>query len=165
MSSNDHSAQNCLNLPADQVENNFDPMRNPNNNDNNNINYLSNPCNIVPQNTFEFYLPLPNDTVYRVIYTQVHSFEIATLLNNSVDISNIPDSHFPHHQNIQSLIRQQIYQRTQQTQHIYQPQQQSRTYETMPNSQVYSNNNTYNNLIPSNEDTTEDTRYTHTTNQ
>jgi hypothetical protein len=149
-----NSAQDYSNLPEDQVGNNFVPMQNPNNNDDNNINYLSNPSYI---DTFEFYLPLPNDTVYRVTYTRLHSLEIATLLNKGV-----------HHQNVQ---RQQICQQVQQ--HIHQPQQQSQTYDTIPNSQVdmtpsnsqvYSSNNIYNNVIPSNEAITEDTGYNYTTN-
>jgi hypothetical protein len=150
MSSHDHSAQDYLNLPGDQ--DNFVPMQIPNNNDDN-VNYHP--------TTFVFYLPLPNDTIYRVTYTQLHSFEIATLLNNG-------DSHFPHHQNIQGLIRQQIYQRVQQ-----QPQQQSQTYDIIPNSQVdmipsnsqvNSNNNISNYMIPSNEAISENTDTTNYTN-
>jgi hypothetical protein len=94
---------------------------------------ISNPNNTVPPTTFEFYLPLPNDTIYRVTYTKLHSFEIATLLNNGVDISHIPSSHFSYHQDVQNSIRQQIHQRVQ---HIYQPQQQSQTFDTIPNFQV-----------------------------
>ncbi|CAB5378134.1 hypothetical protein RhiirA5_419520 [Rhizophagus irregularis] len=154
--SNDRSAQDYLSLPEDQVGNSFVPTRIPNNNDNS-INYhvgISNSNNTVPSNTFEFYLPLPNDTIYRVTYTQLHSFEISTLLNNGVDTSHIPDSHFPYHQNVQSFIRQQIHQRVQ---YIYQPQQPSQTFDTIPNfqldmmppnSQVNTNDS---NAIPSNE--------------
>lgn len=167
MSSNDCSTQDYLHLPEDQVGNNFVPMRIPNNNDNS-INYhvgIYNSNDTVPSNTFEFYLPLPNDTIYRVIYTQLHLFEISTLLNNGVDTSHIPDSHFPYHQNVQNFISQQIQQRVQQ-QHVYQPQQQSQIYNTIPNSQVdmippnsqvYSNNNIYNN--PSDEAISENAGY------
>uniref|UniRef100_U9SVX6 Uncharacterized protein n=1 Tax=Rhizophagus irregularis (strain DAOM 181602 / DAOM 197198 / MUCL 43194) TaxID=747089 RepID=U9SVX6_RHIID len=133
--SNDRSAQDYLSLPEDQVGNSFVPIRIPNNNDNS-INYhvgIYNSNDTVPSNTFEFYLPLPNDTIYRVIYTQLHLFEISTLLNNGVDTSHIPDSHFPYHQNVQSFIRQQIHQRVQ---YIYQPQQPSQTFDTIPNFQL-----------------------------
>jgi hypothetical protein len=157
--SNDRSAQDYLSLPEDQVGNSFVPIRIPNNNDNSINNHvgISNSNNTVPSNTFEFYLPLPNDTIYRVTYTQLHSFEISTLLNNGVDTSHIPDSHFPYHQNVQSFIRQQIHQRVQ---YIYQPQQPSQTFDTIhtipnfqldmmpPNSQVNTNDS---NVIPSNE--------------
>lgn len=157
MSSSDRSAQDYLSLPEDQVENSFVPMRIHNNNENSSINFhveISNSNNTLSPKTFEFYLPLPNDTIYRITYTQLHSFEIATLLNNGVDISHIPDSHFPYHQNVQSFIRQQIHQRVQ---YIHQPQQRSQTFDTIPNfqldmvppnSQVNMNDS---NVIPSNE--------------
>ncbi|CAB4486539.1 hypothetical protein RhiirA5_418106 [Rhizophagus irregularis] len=176
MSSNDCSTQDYLHLPEDQVGNNFVPMRIPNNNDNS-INYhvgISNSNDTVPSDTFEFYLPLPNDTIYRVTYTKLRVFEIATLLNNGGDISHIPDSYFPYHQNGQGFIHQQTHQQVQQHihqqvhQHIHQLQQQSQTYDTISNpqvdmiplnSQVNTNNNTYNNVIHSNEAISENTRY------
>ena len=54
----------------------------------------------------EFYLPLPP----RVRYTALQLIEVAQLLNNGIDLSHISDHQFPHHHNIQSLIRQQIQQ-------------------------------------------------------
>lgn len=170
MSSNDHSAQDYLNLPEAQVGNSSVPMPIPNNNDNN-INYhvgISNPNNTVPPKTFEFYLPLSDDTIYQVTYTRLRSLDIARLLNNGVDKSHIPDSHFPLHQNVESIIRQQIHQRVQ---HIYQPQQQSQAYEIIPNSQAdmlplnspVNSNNIYENVIPSNEAISEDIGYTNQT--
>ncbi|CAB4433585.1 unnamed protein product [Rhizophagus irregularis] len=128
MSSNDHSAQDYLNLPEAQVGNSSVPTLIPDNNDNN-INYhvgISNSNNTVTSDTFEFYLPLPNDTIYRI------------------------------HQRVQ---------------YIYQPQQPSQTFDTIPNSQaemlppnsqVYSNN-IYENVIPSNETISEDIEYTNQT--
>ncbi|PKY49752.1 hypothetical protein RhiirA4_465861 [Rhizophagus irregularis] len=85
--------------------------------------------------TFKFYLPLPNDTrIYCVTYTALNLlFEIAQLLNNGINLSHIPDYQFPHHYNIQFLIRQFV------ESQIYQPngiQQQSFGFQ--PNSQVYS---------------------------
>jgi hypothetical protein len=74
--------------------------------------YFANPT---AHSTFEFYLPLPNDTrIYYVTYTALHLFEIAQRLNNSISLSHIPVHQFPHHYNIQFLIRQfvdsQVYQ-------------------------------------------------------
>src|SRR5437016_2215514 len=112
MSSNNHSAQDYLNLPEDLAGNSYAPLQIPNNNNNYHV-AISDPNNNVSPDTFEFYLPLPNDMIYRVTYTQLHSFEIARLLNNGVDISHIPDSQFSHHQHVQQSIRQQIHQRVQ----------------------------------------------------
>ena len=52
-----------------------------------------------PQNvTFEFYLPLPNDTrIYHITYTELHPLENARILNNSINLSHIPDHQLPHH--------------------------------------------------------------------
>jgi hypothetical protein len=88
-----------------------------------------------PQNiTFEFYLPLPNDTrIYHVTYTELNSTEIARLLNNRINLSHIPVHHFPHHFNVQTLIRQQIVQ-----QPVDLPQNMI---------QSFSDNNTYNTSI------------------
>ncbi|GBC06065.1 hypothetical protein RclHR1_00660019 [Rhizophagus clarus] len=124
MSSKEHSTQVYLNLPEEQVENGFVPTRIP---DNNYHVGISNSNNNMSQETFEFYLPLPNDTVYRVEYTQLHSYDIAKLLNKGVDVSHNPVSHFPYQQNVQI---QQV------QQYIYQPQQQSQIYGSIPNFQV-----------------------------
>ncbi|CAB4374919.1 unnamed protein product [Rhizophagus irregularis] len=158
MGSNDCSAQDYLHLSEVQVG---VPMYN----DDNNINYpvgISNQnSNSVPPKTFEFYLPLPDDTIFRVTYTQLHSLDTAELLNKGVDISHIPNSQFSYHLYVQSLIRQQFYQRVQQR--VYQPQQKSQVYANSqvdmipPNSQVYSNNNIYNN--PSDEAISENAGY------
>jgi hypothetical protein len=167
MSSNGHLAQDYLNLPEDQTGNNFAPMQIPNGDDNNNYHVeISNSDNTALLTTFEFYLPLPNDTVYQVTYTKLRSIDITTLLNNGVDISHIPNSHLPHHQIVQRLINQQIYQRTQQR--VYQPQQQSQLYDMIPNSQV--DMTTHNSLVYSNNNNIydnsnkEDMEYNYTTN-
>ncbi|CAB5198416.1 unnamed protein product [Rhizophagus irregularis] len=66
-------------------------------------------ASLVPHNTFEFYLPLPNDTrIYRVTYKALYLFEVAQLLNKNINLSHIPDYEFPHHYNIQSLIKQRF---------------------------------------------------------
>jgi len=46
--------------------------------------------------------------IYHATYTELNSVEIAQLLNQSVDISHIPDSQLPHHQLIQQQIQQQV---------------------------------------------------------
>ncbi|PKK61869.1 hypothetical protein RhiirC2_815941 [Rhizophagus irregularis] len=75
-------------------------------------NFINNSNDIAPasqNNTFEFYLPLPNDTrIYHVIYTELNSTEIARLLNNRIDLSHIPNHRLPYHYNVQHIIRQQI---------------------------------------------------------
>ncbi|CAG8574715.1 uncharacterized protein OCT59_008962 [Rhizophagus irregularis] len=100
--------------------------------------------------TFKFYLPLPNDTrIYCVTYTALNLFEIAQLLNNGINLSHIPGHHFPHHYNIQFLIRQFV------ESQIYQPNGiQQQFFRFQSNSQVYSsdinplnNNNDPNILI------------------
>ena len=63
--------------------------------------------------TFEFY-SLNNSRIYHTTYTELHPFEIVQRLNNSIDLSHIPDYQFPHHYDVQFLIRQQI-------QHVQQP--------------------------------------------
>ncbi|CAG8574676.1 15765_t:CDS:2 [Rhizophagus irregularis] len=85
---------------------------NPLNNNNNEPNILINDgthINIAspaPQNTFEFYLPSPYDMfIYHVTYTELHSFEIAQLLNNNCIIQ------FLNHYN--TLIQQQLQQQVQ----------------------------------------------------
>ncbi|GES73888.1 hypothetical protein GLOIN_2v1482135 [Rhizophagus clarus] len=129
---------------------------------------ISNSNNNVPLKKFEFYLPLSNDAIYRVTYTQLNSFEIAKLLNKGVDTSHIPDPDFLYHINVQSLICQQIRQRVQQ--HFYQPQQQSQTNNSIPNSIPNSQMDT---IAPNsqvhvnytyNEDMSENTGFNYTTN-
>ena len=95
--------------------------------------------NLTAHNTFEFYLPLPNDAqVYRVTYTALNLFEVAQLLNNGINLSHIPDHQFPHHYNIQSLIRQFF------ESQIYQPNN-PQSFSFQSNSQVYPDNNLSNN--------------------
>ena len=100
----------------------------------------------VPQNTFEFYLYLPNYMyIYRVTYTELHTFEVAQLLNNSINL----------YYNIQSLIHQQIQQPVESQ--IYQDSVQSM------NIQVQSlDDNIYNDSIPSNKVISENTQDTGT---
>src|SRR5438034_729976 len=86
--------------------------------------------------------------IYHVTYTELHPLENARLLNNSINLSHIPDHQFPHHYNVQSLIQQQIQQQVQQVQQpvVYQQnniQQQSFDTSIQPTSQVYSDNNAY----------------------
>ncbi|GBC08553.1 hypothetical protein RclHR1_08200005 [Rhizophagus clarus] len=83
-------------------------------------------------NTFEFYFPLPNDIrIYHIMYTELDSTEIARILNNRIDLSHIPDNRFPHHYNVQHLIRQQIIQRTQQNIILRHP------FHTMENQSIF----------------------------
>src|SRR4051794_23892452 len=64
-----------------------------------------------PRNTtFEFYLPFPTGRILYVTYTELNTFEIASLLNNRVDLTHIPDDQLSHHHNIHSFIRQQFLQ-------------------------------------------------------
>jgi hypothetical protein len=141
MNSNNHLAQDYSNV---QTGNNFDFSQIPNNNNNNNNLGISNTNNAGFHNdTFVFYLALPNDTrVYYVTYTELQSLETARLLNNGINLSHIPDDQFSHHHKIQTGIQQQVVQRQ-----VHRPQQQS--FDTMnigiqPTSQVYSDDNTYN---------------------
>ncbi|CAB4493077.1 hypothetical protein RhiirA1_454362 [Rhizophagus irregularis] len=64
--------------------------------------------------TFEFYLPIPNDTrIYHVTYTELNTTtEIAQHLNNRINLSHVPYHHFQHHYNVQTSIRQQIVQQS-----------------------------------------------------
>src|SRR4051794_38752207 len=67
----------------------------------------------VPRNiTFEFYLPLPTGRILYVTYTELDALEIASLLNNRVDLTHIPDDQLSHHHNIHSFIRQQFQQQS-----------------------------------------------------
>jgi hypothetical protein len=90
-------------------------LDNNNNLQNNNVEMSNETLNIstipAPQNTvFEFYLPLPNDTIYHITYqfTKLRSLEIARRLNNGINLSHITDYQLPHHHHIHSLIKQQI---------------------------------------------------------
>ena len=155
MNLNNDPAQDYSNL---QTENSFVPLQIPNNNNElNNVQHtsinnvgMSNPTLHIHQNTtFEFYLPLPNDTrVYHVTYTELNSFDIARRLNNNINLSHIADYHLPHHHNIQSLIQQLIHQQVQQQvqqpveSQIYQPNStQHQSFDTMRTSH---DNNIYN---------------------
>src|ERR1041384_2460698 len=94
--------------------------------------------------TFEFYLPVPNDTrIYRVRYTALRLFEVARLLNNCIDLSHISDNQLSHHYDVQSLIQQQIRQNL----------VESQIYQQIGTQQLsfYSDSSIYNTtLIPSN---------------
>jgi hypothetical protein len=107
------SAQDYSDLPIDQTGSSLTPLQIPDNNEEytsiNNAEMPStfiNTANSVSQNaTFEFYFPLPNDTrIFYVTYTELHPLENARLLNNSINLSHIPDYQFSHHYNIQSWI-------------------------------------------------------------
>ncbi|CAB4392074.1 unnamed protein product [Rhizophagus irregularis] len=111
---------------------------NPLNNNNNEPNILINDgthINIAspaPQNTFEFYLPSPYDMlIYHVTYTELHSFEIAQLLNNNCIIQ------FLNHYN--TLIQQQLQQQVQLSVENYNNNIQQPTFDTV-SIQVYSDN-------------------------
>ncbi|RIA79165.1 hypothetical protein C1645_841377 [Glomus cerebriforme] len=135
----------------DPTGNNFVPLQIPDNNNENNFQHTSiNTITPAPQDAiFVVYLSLPNDTrIYRVTYqyTELHPLENVQLLNNRI---NIPDSQFPHHYNIQSLIQQQIQQQVHQPVVYQQNNIQQQSFDTMriqPTSQInYSDNNANNN--------------------
>ncbi|PKC67292.1 hypothetical protein RhiirA1_458620 [Rhizophagus irregularis] len=87
--------------------------------------------------TFEFYLPLPNDTrIYHVTYTELNSVGIAQLLNNRINLSHFLNHRLPHHYNIQHLIRQEIVQKST-------PQQSFDNMDIQRNFQEYSDNNAF----------------------
>ncbi|GBB99409.1 hypothetical protein RclHR1_03510003 [Rhizophagus clarus] len=137
-SNNNHTTQDYSNPPMDHTENGSAPLQNYGNGNENiqhtlinnagicdmNLNTLDvnsafntlNTATSMTQNPiFEFYFHLPNDTrIYRVTYSELHPSENIRLLNNGINLSHIPDYQFPHHYNVQSLIRQQIHQRVQQ---------------------------------------------------
>ncbi|PKY46263.1 hypothetical protein RhiirA4_461086 [Rhizophagus irregularis] len=108
------------------------------------INLINNTTS-APQNiTFEFYLPLPNDTrIYHVTYTELNSKEIARLLNNRIDLSHIPDHQLPFHYNVHHLIRQQIVQQFVGYQQNTIPQQSFDNIDIQPIFQEYSGDNAY----------------------
>ncbi|CAB4493039.1 uncharacterized protein OCT59_026909 [Rhizophagus irregularis] len=93
---------------------------------------------LAPQNiTFEFYLPLPNDTrIYHVTYTELNSVGIAQLLNDRINLSHILNHRLPYHYNIQNLIRQEIVQKST-------SQQSFDTMDIQRNFQEYSDNNVF----------------------
>src|SRR6266498_2937096 len=103
------------------------------------------PAPPTPQNTtFEFYLPLPNDTrIYHVTYRELDSLEIGQLLNNSINLSHVPYYQFPHHYNVQSLIQQRIVQPPIDYQQSTVQQQSFDTMRIQPVFQEYSGNNAY----------------------
>ncbi len=118
-----------------------------------------------PNITFEFYLTLPNDTrIYHVRYTELHPFEIAQLLNNSINLSHISDYQLPHHHNIQSLIQQQIRQQIQESveSHIYQQnniqQESSNTEDSIYISGIFGMDDYNTASPPSNVDTSDNTQ-------
>ncbi len=70
-------------------------------------------------------------------------------MNNSINLSHIPDQQLPHHYNIQSLIQQliqqQVQQQVQQSVVCQQNSIQQQSFDTsiQPTSQVYSNHSAY----------------------
>ncbi|CAB4399921.1 unnamed protein product [Rhizophagus irregularis] len=134
----DHSTGN--NFVSSNIDNNenFQHTSNPNMNLNtshiNNIDMTA----LASQNiTFEFYLPLPNDTrIYHVTYTELNSVGIAQLLNNRINLSHFLNHRLPHHYNIQHLIRQEIVQKST-------PQQSFDNMDIQRNFQEYSDNNAF----------------------
>ncbi|UZO06588.1 uncharacterized protein OCT59_026904 [Rhizophagus irregularis] len=80
-----------------QYASNSDP-----NSDTSNINNINTTAPALQNFTYEFYLPLPNDTrIYHVTYTELNLIEIALLLNNRIDLSHIPNHRLPYHYNVQ----------------------------------------------------------------
>ncbi|PKY48329.1 hypothetical protein RhiirA4_525003 [Rhizophagus irregularis] len=154
MNSDNPTSQDYSDLPTYQTDNISTLFHNNNNNNDqhtsiNNVEmsnaFIINTLPALQNDTFEFYFPLPNSArIYYVTYTELHPLENARLLNNNINLSRISDHQFPHHYNIQSLIRQQIQQQVQQP--VYQQnnvQQQFFDTTIQPTSQVYSDNNTY----------------------
>ncbi|RGB41691.1 hypothetical protein C1646_810539 [Rhizophagus diaphanus] len=98
--------------------------------------------------SFEFYFPFSSsiDTrIYHVTYkyTELHPLENARLLNNSINLSHITNPQFPLHNNIHSLIRQQLIQQLVYQQNTANNIQQQLFEFIQPTTQVYSDNNTY----------------------
>jgi hypothetical protein len=119
MNSNNQTSQDYSSLPIDQTVAPLQILDNSNglniqHTSINNVEKSSNTTTFVPQNvTFEFYFPL-HSRMYHVTYTELRPSENARLLNNSINLSHIPNNQFPYHFNIQSLIQQQIQQQVQQ---------------------------------------------------
>jgi hypothetical protein len=166
MNPDNQTTQDYSSLPIDQTGNSISPLQildNSNDNiqhyqhasinnvgtSNTNLNALHtntiNTSSSAPQNvTFEFYFPLPNDArIFHVTYqyTELHPLENARRLNNSINLSHIPDNQFPLHNNIHSLIQQQIQQQFQQPIVYQQNSIQQQSFDTIQPSQVYPNNN------------------------
>jgi hypothetical protein len=156
---NNQTTQDDSSLPIDQTGNSFaslqildnsnddsiqqfyhDPINNVRISNANLINTI-NTSTSAPQNvTYEFYFPLPNDTrIYHVTYqyTELDPLENARRLNNSINLSHIPSHQFPLHNDIHSLVQQQIHQ---QVQHPIYQQNDIQHDTTQSTSQVYSNN-------------------------
>jgi hypothetical protein len=146
MNSDNQTKQDYINLPMDQTGNNFVPSIIENNYENfqcasnPNINNSSTTALSPQNNTFEFYLSLPNDRIYHVAYTELNSTEITQLLNNRIDLSHIPNHRLPYHYNVQYLIRQQF---VQQSVDYTILQQSLDTINVQTNFQEYSNDNAY----------------------
>jgi hypothetical protein len=101
MNSGNHVTQDYSNSPMDhnsvtsQINN--ETFQHTSNAEITNMNqdnlHINNNTIPAPQNnnTFEFYLPLPNDSrIYHVTYTELNSTEIAQFLNNNINSSQIP---------------------------------------------------------------------------
>ncbi|RIA85437.1 hypothetical protein C1645_781829 [Glomus cerebriforme] len=126
------SSQIVDNNNESQISNNNINMSNTNL-DTSYINTATPPSQNTSNITYEFYLPLPNDTrIFYVTYTELDSLEVARLLNNRINISS-------HNSNIHSLIQQLICQDQQHQQHNVQQQ----TFDNTT-SQIYLNNEAYN---------------------
>ncbi|GBB84156.1 hypothetical protein RclHR1_01080012 [Rhizophagus clarus] len=114
MDSIDQTFQDYSGLPTYQTGNGSTPLHILNNNNNDQqtfVNTVRMPNTFIidtttptfQNDTFEFYLSLPNDTrIYYITYTELHQLEIARLLNNSINLSRIPDHQFPNHYNTDS---------------------------------------------------------------
>src|SRR6266496_5985198 len=106
MSSDNNTTENNS-IPSQIIDNNNENFKHTSNEGMSNLNTLqTNTTTPAPQNnTFEFYLPLPNDRrIYHVTYTELDSSEIARFLNNnSINSSHVPDCQFPQQYNEQSV--------------------------------------------------------------
>ncbi|CAG8653034.1 uncharacterized protein OCT59_003534 [Rhizophagus irregularis] len=163
-----HTTQDYSDFPMNKTENSFAPLQVLDNRGNEiiqhtlinndnveipniNLNTLHdtidtlntlNTATSMTQNTiFEFYFHLPNDTrIFHVTYSELHPSENIRLLNNSINLSHIPDYQFPHHYNVQSLVRQQIQQRVQQPFDIMRSQPTPQVYlETTSTGNIFDN--------------------------
>ncbi|RGB29423.1 hypothetical protein C1646_795469 [Rhizophagus diaphanus] len=127
----------------DHNNKNFQHASNSNpNSDTSNINNIN--ITTLQNITYEFYLPLPNDTrIYHVTYTELNLIEIALLLNNRIDLSHIPNNRLPYHYNVQRLIRQEIIQQSVGYQQNTIPQQSFDTMDIQPIFQEHPDDNAY----------------------
>ncbi|CAB4373605.1 unnamed protein product [Rhizophagus irregularis] len=152
MNSNNSTSQDYSDLPTYQADNISTLFHNNNNNNDqhtsiNNVEmsntFIINTLPALQNDTFEFYFPLPNSArIYYVTYTELHPLENARLLNNSINLSRIPDHQLPHHYNLQSLIRQQIQQQGQQP--VYQQNNVQQQFDITIQPTSDTNNNAYN---------------------